>query len=60
MYVCVAPKAALLQCATPSSQGYALMWLCLLLGCIGVPSAWIPLGLGLVVEDKPSELSCTL
>ena len=29
--------------------------------CVGVPEqalGWFPLGLGLVIEDEPSELSC--
>ena len=36
------------------------MWLYLLHEKIGVPEqalGWFPLGLGLVVEDKPSKLS---
>ena len=37
-------------------------WLCLLHECIhvhvGVPAGIVSLGLGLVVEDEPSELSC--
>jgi hypothetical protein len=34
------------------------MWLCLLLK-LGLPEQGFPIGLGLVVEDKSTEFSCT-
>ena len=53
------------SCTTPSSQGQVptSTWLCLLHWILEVPEQaldGIPLGLGLVVEIKPSEFSCTV
>ena len=44
------------------SQSQMQKYICLLYDYIGVPEqtlGWFPLGLGLVIEDEPSELSCT-
>ena len=61
MYIIMSEMQKEIHDCTHSSQGWGPKWLCLLHEKIDMPEqalGWFPLGLGLVMEDEPSELSC--